>query len=411
MPCELLASRIDGRLWAAVRERGTTVELRIEPVGDAPRAGRIVKARIGDVVDGLGAAFADVGAERSGFLHVRDLPRTGGPQSRLPIRDRLRAGHELLVQVEREARGGKGPRVTARLTVPGRRLVLVPGVPRRAVSRRIDDSAERSRLCELVERLPGQDVGWIARSAAQGVEQDRIAADAERLLAVWAGARERAAERAAPATVLFEPALLEELLRDAPAAGFERLVVDHEDDRRRVIAYLSENDPNALACVALHAGRPSLFAASGVEREIDRVLRPRVWLPSGGYLVIEETEALVSVDVNSGKDIGRGHDSERAIVSTNLEAAREIPRQLRLRGLGGIVVVDLIDMARRESREGVVAAFREALRVDPARTRLLGLNEVGLLALTRETLRPGLAAQLTRTCAECRGAGRVRGQI
>ena len=408
MPGELLASRVGGRLWAAVREQGSTVELRIEPAGPGPGAGCIVKARIGEVVESLGAAFADVGAERAAFLPARDLPRLAGALGRAPLRDRLRAGQDLLVQVEREGRGSKGPRVTARLTLAGRRLVLVSDLTRCTVSRRIDDPAERSRLRQALERLPRPDVGWIARAAAQGVEEPRIAADAARLLDLWRDVRSRGASAPAPSTVLPEPGLLEELLRDAPAGGFDRVVVDGDEDRRRAIAYLEAHDPAAVARVALHAGSPSLFRSTGVEGEIERALRPRVWLPSGGYLVIEETEALVSVDVNSGKHVERGEDGEATALATNLEAARELPRQLRLRGLGGLVVVDLIDLVRRESREKVLAAFRAALSADPARTRLAGPNEVGLLALTREAPRPGIAARLTRACEACRGTGRVR---
>jgi len=403
MSCELLASRKGGRLWAALREGGRTVELRVAPDGpeDLPRAERIVKARITSVAGHLGAVFADVGGERAALLDLRHVPRGSGA---VPPG----VGGEVLAQIRHEGREAKGPRATLRVSILGRRLVMLPGLSRCAVSRRITDEAERARLGRLLALLGSAEAGWIARAAAAGAEADVLLADAQRLQARFREALDRVLRRGAPVIALCEPGLLEELLRDAPAQGFARIVVDDERDRQAALAYLRIHDPALVARVALHAGRSSLFEVTGVDLEIEQALSRRVALPSGGYLVIEETESLVAVDVNTGETLAAAEGPEETFVSTNREAVREIARQLRLRGLGGIVVVDLIDMRRKAGRELVLAAMGEALRSDPARTKIVGLDAIGLLALTREARRPGLAARITERCEPCRGSGRVR---
>jgi len=407
MSFELFLSRIDGRLWMARREGGSIVELRVEDDDEEARSGRIVKGRVTNVLPGIQSAFLEVGKEQSVFLHANDLPAADETTSRLPIQDRLREGNELVVQVVREGRGSKRARVTCNLTIPGRMLVLVPGITRRAVSRRIPDYDERARIQEILEDLPAEDCGWIARTAAIGAGRERLALEADRLLRTWGDVRTRAAESPAPSILLREPDLLTEALRDSSSESLEGIVLDDPGDRQRAIDFLDGLDPLAASKIRLHAGDGSLFEAQGIDAEIDKALRPRVWLKSGGYLVIEETEALVSIDVNTGKYLGK-RDFDETILRTNLEAAREIARQLRLRGLGGIVVIDLIDMPRQESREEVLSVFEEELRKDPAKTRVVGISDLGLLQLTRKWSRPGISHQLTRSCSKCQGLGRVR---
>jgi ribonuclease G len=410
MSSELFLSRIDGRLWAALREERSTVEVRVEPPDDLPRAGRILKARVSNVLPGIQSAFLDIGTERGAYLHAGDLVLPTDPSFPSPIQDRLKKGRELLVQVEREGRGSKGARVTCLLTIPGRFLVLLPWGTARAVSRRIRDREDRDRLQSILERLPSEESGWIARTAAAGADAKRLEAEARRLIDQWRELRDGLDEISSPGLVLREPDLLQETLRDSPTVGLERILLDDPGDRERAIEYLLEIDPVAATKVGLYTEKASLFETYGISATIDRALRRRVWLKSGGYLVIEETEALVSIDVNTGKYLGK-HDLEPTLLRTNIEAAREIPRQLRLRGLGGIVVVDLIDMSEPESREEVLSIFREGLARDPARTRVVGLSELGLLQLTRKWTRPGLAEQLTRICGTCRGRGRVRPEV
>jgi ribonuclease G len=398
MSYELLASRIAGRLWAALREHGRTVELHAAPEGrDEPRVERIVKARITGEARQVGAVFADVGGPSAALVDAKDLPR---------IRPRI--GSEIVVQIRREGREGRGPRASARPSLAGRRLVLLPEVERRAVSRRIEDEVERERLGRLIAELV-EGGGWIARAAAAGAAERVLREEAERLQARWSAAQERAGRRAAPAIVVEEPDLLEQVLRDAPPEGFSRIVVDDERDRHAALDWLRGHEPARLGSLALHAGRTPLFEASGVDLDIERALARRVELPSGGHLVIEETEALVAVDVNTGAARGVRDAPQETYLSTNREAAREIARQLRLRGLGGIVVVDLIDLRGKTSRDVVIAELREALRTDPARTRIAEVDSMGLVALVRETTRPGIASRVTRPCAACCGSGRLRG--
>jgi len=409
MLIELYVSRYRGRLWVARREDGRTTELRVEPHDGRPRTGRVLRARVSKVIPGIQAAFVDLGGERDAFLHASELPAWDPPAAAPPIQQRLREGEALIVQVDREERRRKGARITARPAIAGRYLVLLPGQPGVAVSRRIPDREERRRLAQLLERMPDEGGGWIARTVACGVGRATLAAEAENILRGWTDAVSAAEKsKKLPVLVLREPDLLEEILRELPSVGVESIVVDEADDRQRMIERLAGTDPDLAARVRLHPDRDTpLFTATGIASEIDKALRCRVWLRSGGYVVIEETEALVSIDVNTGKNIGR-RDFEQTVLETNLEAAVEIPRQLRLRGLGGIVVVDMIDMKEAASRTAVLERFREALQADPARTRVTGLDDIGLITLTRKALRSSLGDLVTASCPTCYGNGRVR---
>jgi ribonuclease G len=404
MPSELLVSRAGGRLRAVLVEDGRPVELRVEARDDAPRAGRIARGRVTDVVPGLRAAFVDIGAGRAGLLHGSDLTLPGDPPDPPPIQDRLRPGRELLVQVLRPGRDAKGPRLTTHLQFPGRLLVLEVGGAGNASSRRLPGS-ERQRLIDVLGTLPGDGVGWVARTAAESAPPDRIQAEAERLLAVAREVEAVAAKTHRPGTIRPEPDLLDELLRDAPET-IDAIVLDDDADFDRAAELLAAAAPALAARLARHAASVPLFESRGVDDAFRRALRPRVWLPSGAFLMIETTEALVAIDVNTGKFAG-ARDAERTALRVNLEAAREIPRQLRLRDLSGLVVVDLLDMRERTHREQVVEAFSEQLRRDPVRTRVSGPTESGLLELTRRRLRPSLIELETVPCPDCGGHGRV----
>jgi ribonuclease G len=415
MPSELFVSRLGEWLWAALREDGVTVEFYPPPAGEIARVGRILKARVSSVVPGIQSAFLDIGSDREAFLHVNDLllpgekstPADGDrpPAGAPPIEDRLKVGRVLLVQVARERLGSKGPRVTCFLSISSRHLVLSPFRPRRAVSRRVEDEAERERLVAILERLPGGDVGFVARTASAGAPEAVLAAEAEMLLASWKRVQETAAMARSPSVIQRESESLLRLLRDAPCDGLERIHVDDDADRELALGFLRDADPELAGRVRLHTGAVPVIEE--ILEEIERSLQPRVELTTGGYLVIEETEALISVDVNSGRFL-EPRTMEETALRTNLEAAGEIARQLRLRDLGGIVVVDFIDMEREENRLSVVEAMEQALRRDRAPTRVIGLTELGLLQLTRKRTRPGLSETLTRRCLLCEGQARVR---
>jgi ribonuclease G len=436
MHTELLVSRVGRQVWAALREDGVVVELRLERTGCPTRAGRVLKARVSNVVPAIQSAFLDVGASRDAFLHVSDLllpgetpPATrrrveagngfhaaaemasnGDPSPEMepaPIEDRLKVGRELLVQVVRESPEYKGDRVSCYVGLPGRLLVLLPMSRHGGVSRRIEDPAERERLAACLEQLAGGTVGFVARTAARGAPASALEAEASRLMDTWRGIRKRAESARAPAVLYEEPPLPLPLLRDAPQEGFDRVVMDDRADRAQALAYLQRVDPVLCSRIDLYEGTRAMLEDFGLHQDIERAVRPRVWLRSGGYVVIEQTEALVSVDVNTGKSV-RGRQQERTILETNLEAAAEIARQLRLRDLGGIIVIDFIDMALRASRRRVVQAFETALRKDSARTKIVGLSELGLLQLTRKRSRAGVSAAVTRACPLCGGQGQLK---
>lgn len=431
MKSELFVSRFAGRTWSVLREAGEAVELRVDDGQPEGLVGRLVKGRVTKVLPGIQSAFLDIGLDRDAFLHVADLLLPGETGSvdpagnedladlqavrtvlrrrdrgQAPIQDRLKAGRELLVQIERDAMGSKGARVSCHITLPGRYLVYLPQTSIRAVSRRIRDPGERERLGAIVKALP-QSGGFIVRTAGAGAGEEAFQADAEWLAGTWKEVLEQTDRTAAPATIHQELDMLLTLLRSAPRDGFETIWVDRETDYHRAVNYLRNLDPAMASRVRLHVGEMSLFETHDLDEEIDRAMRPRVWMKSGGYLVIEPTEALVSIDVNTGKYVGKSRPEE-TILKTNMEAAAVIGRQLRLRDLGGIVVIDFIDMESEENRRNVTEALVAALKADPARTKVGGLGEFGLLQLTRKRTRSGFARLLTRSCPRCSGLGRVR---
>jgi ribonuclease G len=431
MKSELFVSRFAGRTWSVLREAGEVVELRVDDGQPEGLVGRLVKARVTKVLPGIQSAFLDIGLERDAFLHVADLLLPGEKGSvdppghedladlkevrtvlrrrdsgKAPIQDRLKVGRELLVQIQRDAMGSKGARVSCHITLPGRYLVHLPQAGIRAVSRRIREVQERDRLGGIVKSLPPPG-GFIVRTAGAGAGEEAFEADAAWLAGTWKKVLEETDRATAPSTIHDELDLLLRLLRSAPRNGFETIWVDRETDYSRAVEYLRHLDPAMASRVRLHSGEHSLFDTHGLDEEIDRAMRPRVWLKSGGYLVIEPTEALVSIDVNTGKYVGKSKP-EDTILKTNLEAAAVIGRQLRLRDLGGIVVIDFIDMELPDNRLKVTEALVTALKSDPARTKVGGLGEFGLLQLTRKKTRSGFARLLTRSCPRCAGLGRVR---
>jgi ribonuclease G len=324
-----------------------------------------------------------------------------------PIQDRLKAGREIVVQVVREPLGEKGARVTCFLTVVGRLLVLFPNLGLRAASRRLGRTAERGRLLEILARLEPPGAGYVARTAAAGAGEDRLQYEARALLETWSSIERRVAGGDVPRIVEREPELLLRALRDAPEGGYDRIVVEEPAQLERAREYLDGIDPSLASRLELHPGPAPLFHACGVDREVERAQRSRVWLKSGGHVVIEETEALVSIDVNTGKFVGKQSHAE-TVLRTNLEAAGEIARQLRLRDLGGIVVIDFIDMTEDSDRQAVLKTLQTALHDDPARTRIVGFSELGLVQLTRKRSRASITQRLTSSCPTCRGRGRLR---
>jgi len=408
MSSELFISRIGSGIWAALREDGSTVELRTEQEPRRALAGRIIKARVTRILPGMQSAFLDIGDEHGALLHARDLVLPGRVhEPGTPIEDRLRQGQELLVQIARERLGSKGAKVTCTISVAGRLLVLLPHSGHHGVSRRISDQKERERLLAILQSLPVENCALLASTAAFGASQGALAGELEALTRTWEEINHSASSMSAPSVVHREPDFLLQLLRGAAAAKLKRIIFDNEDDKRQALIHLREIDPKLAPEVVLHARAEPLFESYGLHEDIEKALRARVWLKSGGYIVIEETEALVSIDVNTGKFLG-GTGVEQTALRTNLEAAVEIGRQLRLRDLGGIIVIDFIDMASEESRRQTLEALQQVLAGDSAKTKIVGLSDLGLMQLTRKRTRPSLEALTTSPCPLCRGRGRVK---
>jgi ribonuclease G len=413
MPSELLVSRLAGWVLAAVREGGETVEIHVRRDGESGAVGDVFLGRVTRVLPGIRSAFVDIGLGRDAFLHGQDVLFQGeGPPSvgagRRTAEERLVEGRSLMVQVRREASGPKGPRVTCHVSLPGRHLVYLPKARGEGVSKRIEDPDERERLRALVEPMSRGSGGFVVRTAGRGAVESELRADAAILVATWEAILRRAASARPPARVHDSADVLERLLRDAPEEGYARVVVDDDEDRARAVRYLGALDPELAVRVRMHVGPKSLCETEGIDRDLDRALRPKVWLPSGAFLVIQPTEALVAVDVNTGRFLGKKTPEDTAL-ATNLEAAAEIARQVRLRDLGGIVVVDFIDMEREEHFRSVVTALENALARDRVHSRVAAFGGPGLVAITRKRGRRGLASQLLRPCPLCLGQGSIKG--
>ena len=380
----------------------TVVEVQIERTDAPSLVGSIRRGRVRRVVPGLKAAFVEVGLERPGMLHVRETPRTGDA-----IADALHVGEHVLVQVIRDPVRDKGARLTMRPTLPGRYLALLPRQDRLAISQRIRDPDERRRLKTLVQRARetlDTTHGCIVRSAAEGVGGEAIEAELRVLLSLWAQVDE-ARRRARVGEVLHQDLSLPlRAVRDlAPNEG--AVTVSERSTFAQIQRYMRQHAPELASRLALHEGSTTLFESAGVERAIDAALEPRVALPCGGHLVIEPTEAMTTVDVNSGAFAVAGEDD---VARVNREAAQALARELRLRNVGGIVVIDFVEMGSRGHRREVLDALRAGLAEDPATTRVSGISPLGLVELSRHRRGPSLSEQLEGRCPDCHGKGRRR---
>jgi len=330
-----------------------------------------------------------------------------------PISDLLREGQEILVQIAKEPIAKKGARITSHIALPGRYLVYMPTVEHLGVSRKIDSDNERSRLRKLIQKIHAEEGspagGFIVRTAGTGATEADLRADAQYLLRTWQEIRKDAEKAKAPALVHRDLDLVQRILRDQLSEDFTAIRIDSEDEYQRILEFVDRMQPRMVKRVKLYTRDEPILEAYGVQAEIDKAIKPRVWLKSGGYLVINQTEALVSIDVNTGKFVGRGATRlEDTITRTNMEAVEEIARQIRLRDLGGIIVLDLIDMEERRNRQRVMQALQDALRNDKSPTKVLSFNDFGLVIMTRKRVKQSLERTLCAPCSYCQGAGLVK---
>lgn len=338
----------------------------------------------------------------------RDAPRSGNHQP-MQIAELLKEGQEILVQIAKEPLGRKGARITSHIALPGRYLVYMPTVDHIGVSRKIASEEERLRLKNIMLDNRGSVTGgFIVRTAGAGRPEEELKADMKFLSTLWTDIRSKAERTKAPALLHRDLDLMQRILRDILSPDFKSVRVDSENEYERALDFVSRCQPSLVNHVKLYTRDTPMFEEFGIQAEIDKALKSKVWLKSGGYIVINQTEALVAIDVNTGKYVGKTNRLEDTIVKTNIDAVKEIVRQIRLRDLGGIVVIDFIDMDERRNRNKVVQALEEALRFDRAPTKILSFNDFGLVALTRKRVKQSLERTLCEPCAYCSGSGWIK---
>jgi ribonuclease G len=417
---EILISGAQRETRVAILEDDRLVELLVDRPELQRSVGNIYRGRVEAVLPGIQAAFVDIGTEKSAFLHASDLIEpdedeeededngNGRKRGKLPnIQDHVKRGETILVQVTKEPISTKGPRVTTQISLPGRFLVYMPHASKVGVSRKIENREERSRLRKMMSGiLPKDSGGVIVRTVAEDITVDDLERELNSLLALWKKIKRKAHFVRPPALVQREASLTSGIIRDLFSEKVDRLIVDRPELHDEIRKYMEEVDPELLDRLSLYTDPVPLFDKHDIENEIASLYKRRVDLPTGGYVLIELTEALVSIDVNTGRYTGK-KDPEKTILRTNIEAAREIARQLRLRDVGGIIVIDFIDMDTQGNRDKVLQELRTHLGRDRARTRAFEVSELGLIEMTRQRVRPSLWHSMTNPCPSCNGTGRV----
>jgi len=424
MQNEIIINAELGETRVALLEDKQFAELHIERGRDKSVVGNVVKGKVSRVLPGMQAAFVDIGLEKAAFLYVGDYfestletgetagepsggKRNRGRRAAPPRIDTvLHEGKEIVVQIAKEPIGTKGARITSSISIPGRHLVLTPWSRRVGVSRRIGSDKERRRLREIVERLRPQNLGFIIRTAGDGVREADLQADIRYLATVWAAIQQRHAEQTAPAILYSEHDLPLRIVRDLAGHETKRIVTDSKEIHESIQGFVERFVADPKPSVDHYEEAQPIFERFDLESQIHANLERKVWLKSGGSLVIDKSEALTAIDVNTGRFVGK-RDLEETVFKTNLEAVQEVVHQLRFRNLGGLIIIDLIDMESAGNREKVYRALQEALRADKARTNILKISELGLVEMTRKRTRENLVQTLCEPCSHCEGRSYV----
>ena len=410
------------QIRVAFLEEGELVELHIEDNDQQRIAGNIYRGRVVNVLPGMQAAFVDIGLEKNAFLYAGDINTdkevfvfNGNDNSKIEdslccpsIQDLLKEGQEITVQVQKEPIGTKGAKVTTHITLPGRYMVLMPTVNYVGVSRRIEDERERQRLKEAAERIKPETMGLIVRTAAMDKDIDDFRPDLEFLLKLWNKIKDREGRRGrVPRLLHKDESIVYRTVRDLFTGDVGRLIVNDKNQYYKIREWVKFIAPNLSNSVEIYEAGRSIFQEYGIEDMIAKIVQKKVWLKNGGYIIIEPTEALTAIDVNTGKYVG-GDSLEDTVLKTNLEAAEEIARQIRLRDLGGIIIIDFIDMELEEHRQQVMEVLKEALKRDRTKTNVLGFTELGLLEMPRKKVRARISQSLLKPCPHCNGSGIYR---
>jgi len=435
MTKEMIISTNGHETMAAILEDDLVAEIFVERERQRGVVGNVYKGRVSKVLPGMQSSFIDIGLERDGFLYVADVidtmeefdklegadedeARARGkerdrdkPQAK--IEDLLKEGQEIIVQVVKEPLGTKGARLTSHVTMAGRFLVFMPTVDHVGISRKIESRDERSRLRGIVREFReahGFTGGVIIRTAAAERPKEDIVADLDAFHKIWTEMRQRTESSRAPAVIYREQSLVGKLLRDLLTEDFQAIRIDHEQEYKRVVELVERIMPALAPRVKLYSKPYPIFDEYGVQAEIDKALKSKVWLKSGGSIVINQTEALVAIDVNTGRYVGKKSSGrlEDTIVKTNLEAVKEIVRQVRLRDLGGIIVLDFIDMEEKKNRQKVLQAVELELKKDRSPSKALAVSDFGLVIITRKRVKQSLERVLTEPCPYCSGTGVIK---
>ncbi len=431
---QLIINVSDHETRVALLEDGTIVELYVDRGDDSDVTGNIYKGRVLRVLPGMQAAFVDIGLNQAAFIYVDDVytddlkeyerlfqmdsaeseaeseidPEPAPVENRRnhQIEELISEGQDIMAQVAKSPIGTKGARISAYISLPGRFLVLMPTSDHIGISRRIDDEAERERLRQAVANFRSNNHGYIVRTAAEGEREEKLASEMSFLNNLWANIQKKYEKAPTPSNLHQEISVSLRAVRDLLIHEVEKLVIDSKPTYDSVLSFLDTYMPALKDHVVLYDGAEPVFDAYNLEGDISRAIKRKVWLKSGGYITIEHTEALVAIDVNTGRYVGK-HNLEETILKTNLEAVKEISYQIRLRDVGGIIIIDFIDMDKKSNREKVYTALREALSKDKSKTHVLPMSEMGLIQMTRKRTREPLTRILCEPCYYCDGEGYI----
>jgi len=422
---ELLINVTRQECRVALLEGGQVVEFYIERKGDASFVGNIYKGRVVKVLKGMQACFVDIGLDKAAFLYVDDIK--GGIKEVYPflegeeetdiipkpdfkdvsIEDLVQEGQEILVQVAKDPIGTKGARVTSRITLPGRYVVLMPVMEHIGISRKIEDEDKRKELKDLATRIKPAGFGLIMRTVSEDATEEEIQKDIDFLFLLWDNIQKKKDKVHAPSLIHSEFDLVLRSLRDFMTQNVDRMIIDNHIEWQRLKEFAQIYFPRIADKIEFYEGEEPIFDAFGIEVDLDRALERKVWLKSGGYIVIDQTEAMTVIDVNTGKFVGK-ENLEDTILRTNLEAVKEIAYQIRLRNLGGIILIDFIDMEKEENKQKIINAMTEAMKKDRAKTTIYNITELGIVQMTRKRTRESLEQILCDNCPYCEGKGRVK---
>lgn len=412
------SSKTDTRI--AVLEDDDLVEFLLEEPEERSLVGNIYKGKVVDVVPGLQSAFINIGFERRGFLHRNDISHQFPiklkdiykgdfkPKKRKlpPIEKLLRSKDDILVQVKKDPIDDKGPKLTTGISIPGKYLVMIPFMDRVGVSHKISDKNERNRLRNIVRNSKNNKHGYIIRTASRGIDGKNLRRDFADLNQKWKEMLKLVKSSSAPELIFRQPGIVSDVLRDLFISDLDSLIVDEPSVYSDILSDLSEESPEMASRVQFYDGKIPLFDAYGIEKDLEIMTMRKVWLKSGGFIVIEQSEAMITIDVNTGSYTGK-KDLEKTILKTNLEATTECARQIRLRDLGGIIVIDFIDQKKESNRRKVISKLKEEMSRDRSKHTVLELPQVNLVVITRKRVRSSITKSITESCPYCNGKGRI----